>query len=270
MNQQPYNGNNNFTQSPGYNGGPVLRNNNDQPQYQNNNQYNYTPQNPYQAPATANKKYKWSTWFCCCTKNVTAAEFVREYHGAQVCFDTTILVLTVLGLAGRLADGAPAENDPDKDLKWAELSGQLAFGSLHAVFLAISLCYNCKASRAAVSSDPAVRAAGGFKIATILGTISSIIVTITLFAAAAFMGFVTLAIHALLRYYNADDLPTAIAVSIFASIAILILLLAIFPLCLSFHGCTNCEALAETGNMTRPDGQGDTHRGVNPPQGAYR
>ena len=243
--------NNNFTPSPGYNG----------PSLKTKSQHDHTPKT-----ATAgHKKFRFATWFVCCVKHVSAAEYVGEYHKAQACSDILKLVLTLVGVFGRLNEGAPEDGDRYEELKWAELSGRVAFGTLHVIIMAISLCCNCKASKAAASSDPSVRAAGGFKIGTILGIISSSLVVVNLFLIASVMTLLTFRLNFVLRFYHADDLSTTLAVFIFATLTILIVLVAMFPLNLSIHGCINLDALAETDNMTTGYELGDTQRQLKSP-----
>ena len=241
--------NNNFAQSPGYNG-PVPR---------SNNQHNYASQ----TPVVAHKKYKWSTCFCFCVKSVTA-EFVREYHKGQASPELINSSLPFWGV--REAEwGSPGRRWSHEELKRIELTGRVVFGAIQVTLLVISLYYNCKASRAAASRDPSVRMAGGFKIATILGIISSVMVVINIIMLASILGLLTLGIDSIMRFYHADDLSTVLAVSIFGSLTVLILLVAMFPLCLSVHGCTNFQALAETNNMTTGYELEDTQRQLNPP-----
>ena len=207
----------------------------------------YNPANQY-PPAPEANPYVWYTGFMC-KEQLSGIDFVKKFHKAQVCLETTLLIVFSLAAIESFTLVFFQESNPSK-ADWADsISSGLSIMAICSWF-ATSLYLNYRALQSARSPDARIREEGSYRCATKLGMASSIFVTLISILGAISAVFLSVLVSALWENPPEGNFAKHFFVGFIVVYGIGLLFLGVFPLCLAVMACKNLKALDETWNLT--------------------
>ena len=221
---------------------------------QPNNQNAITNRDPYNpaaqhppAPQQGNS-YTWYTGFMC-KEHLSALQFIRKFHKAQICMETTLLIIFSLAAIESFAivflQGFDAGN-----VDWAESISSAVSILLICAWFATSLYLNYRALQSARSTDSRIREEGSYRCATKIGMASSILVTFFCMGGAITGVFMCMFLAVLFDNPNSHNESLNAFIGFIIVYCVGMVFVGVFPLCLAVMACKNLTLLDETWNLT--------------------